>query len=56
MTDVNRIDPSVRPSGAGCVECDARRRLLVLFGCCDDSPAKHATGHFRHSGHLVIRS
>jgi hypothetical protein len=25
-------------------------------GCCDDSPARHATAHHRSSGHAVIRS
>jgi hypothetical protein len=25
-------------------------------GCCDDSPKRHATGHFHATGHPVIRS
>jgi uncharacterized UBP type Zn finger protein len=25
-------------------------------GCCDDSPGRHATGHFHGSGHPLIRS
>ena len=25
-------------------------------GCCDDSPNKHATKHFKSSGHPVMRS
>ena len=25
-------------------------------GCCDDSPGKHASAHFRDSGHPLIRS
>jgi hypothetical protein len=25
-------------------------------GCCDDSPNRHATGHFHTTGHPVIRS
>jgi hypothetical protein len=25
-------------------------------GCCDSSPARHATAHFRESGHPVIAS
>jgi hypothetical protein len=25
-------------------------------GCCDDSPNRHATGHFHATGHAVIRS
>jgi hypothetical protein len=25
-------------------------------GCCDSSPNKHATAHFRNTGHPIIRS
>jgi uncharacterized UBP type Zn finger protein len=25
-------------------------------GCCDSSPNKHATKHFKHSGHPLMRS
>ncbi|QKJ18391.1 UBP-type zinc finger domain-containing protein [Microbacterium hominis] len=59
------IDPTVPPSGAGCVECDARdgwwihlRRCAACghVGCCDDSPMRHATAHWRETGHSVIRS
>jgi uncharacterized UBP type Zn finger protein len=25
-------------------------------GCCDDSKNRHATGHYRHTGHAVIQS
>jgi uncharacterized UBP type Zn finger protein len=25
-------------------------------GCCDSSPRQHATGHYRSTGHPVIRS
>ncbi|WP_433869504.1 UBP-type zinc finger domain-containing protein [Saccharopolyspora sp. CA-218241] len=32
-----------------CLECGH-------VGCCDSSPHRHATGHFRESGHPVIRS
>ena len=64
MTKGTGIDRSVPPSGAGCVECDADggwwfhlRRCAQCghIGCCDDSPFKHATGHFRDTGHPVIR-
>ncbi|WP_106976548.1 UBP-type zinc finger domain-containing protein [Streptomyces sp. NRRL B-24484] len=53
------------PSGTGCVECEAaggwwfhpprcaRRRRI---GCCDDSPAEHATAHAEATGHPTIRS
>ncbi len=26
------------------------------IGCCDSSPNKHATAHFRAAGHAVVRS
>ena len=59
------IDPSVPPSGPGCVECDAAggwwvhlRRCATCghVGCCDSSPAQHATAHFRETGHAVVQS
>lgn len=62
MTD---IDPSVRPSGTGRVECDegggwwlALRRCAQCghVGCCDSSPGQHATAHFQESGHPVMQS
>ncbi|MEL5955746.1 UBP-type zinc finger domain-containing protein [Streptomyces sp. CLV115] len=65
MTSQNGIDTSVPPSGSGCVECDAadgwwvhlrRCALCGHVGCCDDSPAKHATAHWTATGHPVIRS
>lgn len=65
MTDIKGIDPSVPPSGDGCVECDAAggwwfhlRRCAQCghVGCCDSSPGQHATGHFRDSGHPLVRS
>ncbi|MEU7415507.1 UBP-type zinc finger domain-containing protein [Streptomyces antibioticus] len=65
MTDVDAIDPNVPPSGAGCVECDAvggwwfhLRRCASCghVGCCDSSPAQHATAHYKATGHPVVRS
>ena len=59
------IDPSVPPSGTGCVECDAMGGWWVHLrrcarcghiGCCDDSLNTHATAHAAASGHRVIRS
>jgi hypothetical protein len=64
MTDT-AIDPNVPPSGDGCVECEATgswwlhlRRCAACghIGCCDDSLNKHATAHWRQTGHPVIRS
>jgi hypothetical protein len=59
------VDPTVPPSGTGCAECDAvggwwvhLRRCTQCghIGCCDTSPAQHATAHYRETGHPVIRS
>ena len=65
MTTEPAIDPSVPPSGTGCVECLASegwwfhlRRCTECghIGCCDTSPSQHATAHARGSGHPVIQS
>ena len=61
------IDPTRPPSGMGCVECDAAspqgwwlhlRRCATCghIGCCDDSLARHATAHYRATGHSIIQS
>ncbi len=59
------IDATVPPSGPGCVDCDTAggwwvhlRRCAACghIGCCDSSPAQHATAHFRSSGHPLVRS
>ena len=59
------IDPTVPPSGSGCLECDAAggwwvhlRRCATCghVGCCDTSPSQHATAHYRETGHPVIRT
>ncbi len=59
------IDPAVPPSGAGCVECDQDggwwahlRRCAACghVGCCDSSPAQHATAHHRETGHPIVQS
>jgi hypothetical protein len=65
VSSVPGIDPSVAPSGAGCVECDADGGWWVHLrrcaqcghvGCCDTSPAQHATAHFEATGHPSIQS
>jgi Zn-finger in ubiquitin-hydrolases and other protein len=65
MTDIPGIDPTVAPSGTGCVECLATdgwwlhlRRCTQCghIGCCDTSPSQHATAHAKTSGHPIIRS
>jgi uncharacterized UBP type Zn finger protein len=50
---------------AGCEDCLAiggwwvhLRMCLTCgkVGCCDNSPNRHATAHFRASGHPLVRS
>jgi hypothetical protein len=59
------IDPRVRPSGTGCVDCLRGsgwwlhlRRCAKCghIGCCDASPSQHASKHFQSSAHRVMRS
>lgn len=59
------IDPSVPPSGDGCVECLAGdgwwfhlRRCAGCghIGCCDSSPSRHARQHAVEAAHAVIRT
>jgi hypothetical protein len=59
------IDPSVPPSGDGCVECLAAGGWWVHLrrcarcghiGCCDSSLGRHASAHARATDHPVIRS
>lgn len=65
MPEQNAIDPAAPPSGTGCVECDTegswwvhlrRCALCGHVGCCDDSLNRHATAHYRETGHPVIQS
>lgn len=65
MADDPAINPSVPPSGTGCVECLAEdawwfhlRRCAECghIGCCDQSPSQHATKHSSETGHPIIRS
>lgn len=55
----------IQPSDEGCHECLETggtwvhlRMCMVCghVGCCDSSPGKHATGHFRETGHPVMQS
>jgi hypothetical protein len=65
MTEIPGVDPTAAPSGTGCADCEAvsgwwlhLRRCTQCghIGCCDNSPGQHATGHFKETGHPVIRS
>lgn len=62
---VQQVVPGVQRSGDGCVErlklgtgWVHLRECLVCghVGCCDSSAGRHATKHFRHTEHAVMRS
>lgn len=65
-THLDTIEFTAAPGEvAGCEEClktGSRWVHLRLcqqcgkVGCCDDSPNRHASGHFAEVGHPVIRS
>ena len=55
----------VEPRSDGCEEClrsgDSWVHLRLCMtcghvGCCDDSKNKHASAHFRHTHHPIVRS
>ena len=58
--------PAVVPdTSAGCSDCLREGSRWVHLrecldcghvGCCDNSPRRHATGHFHATGHPVIQS
>ena len=66
MADACAHEDSIRevtPSARGCEEClKTRSRWVHLrlcrtcghVGCCDDSPNRHATKHFRATRHPII--
>jgi uncharacterized UBP type Zn finger protein len=63
MESVPVPEPGARTTG--CEECMKigqswvhLRKCLVCghVGCCDSSIGKHATGHYRKTGHEVMRS
>ena len=66
MSDTCAHLPTIRnvaPGSLGCAEClkigQAWLHLRLCracghVGCCDQSPGKHATGHFRLTGHPII--
>ncbi len=63
-THLDRVR-EVTPSARGCEDClktgDAWVHLRLCLscghvGCCDSSKNKHATKHFRSSGHPLVRS
>ena len=67
-SDCDHLDSlaTVDPSSPGCEDCVAAGqsnwvhlrmcRACGHVGCCNNSPGKHATGHFEETGHPVIQS
>lgn len=65
MAKKHDIDPTIPPSGPGCVECLATggwwfhlRRCARCghVGCCDSSPSQHASRHAGTEHHAVVQS
>jgi len=65
MTTQDAIDPTIPPSGTGCVECLATdgwwfhlRRCARCghVGCCDSSPSQHASRHAAAAGHPIVQT
>lgn len=61
---LSRVRP-VHAKTTGCEECLEEGTHWVELrqcmecghvGCCDNSPGKHATKHFKHTGHVLMRS
>ena len=61
----NCAEPPKPRTPSGCEECLRDGTMWVHLrlclecghvGCCDSSPPKHATAHFRETGHPVMRS
>jgi uncharacterized UBP type Zn finger protein len=62
LDQVAAVDPQ---PAEGCAECLAAggrwvhlRECLTCghVGCCDSSPSRHATAHFRETGHAIVTS
>ncbi len=65
MATADDIDPTVPPSGTGCVECLETggwwfhlRRCAKCghIGCCDSSPSQHARHHAADVRHPIVQS
>lgn len=61
----DQINLEAPPSGAGCADCEAAGGWWVHLrrcgacghvGCCDTSPAQHATQHATETGHRFVQS
>jgi uncharacterized UBP type Zn finger protein len=64
-THLDQINEDIEITATGCEECQKKggwwTRLRVCLicghvGCCDDSPGKHASAHFKETGHPIMAS
>ena len=62
---VDPVPPVGEDGSRACGDCLAEGTRWVQLrlctscghvGCCDNSPRRHATGHFRSTGHPVIQT
>lgn len=59
---VEPVEPNTTKGCEECLELDMEWVQLRVcqecghVGCCDSSEGKHATGHFRQTGHPVIEA
>jgi len=62
---IQEENENIKGNTKGCEECEksgsdwVHLRLCLScghVGCCDSSPNKHATKHFHHTKHPVIKS
>jgi uncharacterized UBP type Zn finger protein len=61
LDQIRNVDPGTPEGCAECLATGGRWEHLRLcltcghVGCCDNSPGRHATAHYRATGHPVIR-
>ena len=64
-THLEEINLKIKPSAAGCEDClqigDSWIHLRTCLicghvGCCDSSRNKHASQHYRDTGHAIVQS
>ncbi len=62
---IDKVNPKIHGNTKGCEQCEkigsswVNLRLCLTcghVGCCDSSPNKHGTKHFKETGHPVIKS
>lgn len=62
---LDQIKEGVEPQSKGCAKCVALGDTWVALrmclscghvGCCDSSKNKHATKHYKETGHAIMKS